>query len=181
MSPRTQTCLNVVDAMPNSFDAAVSVQYLLAFFTCSNPAFHDSKMDGVHKIVTSRSVGSGGRPLSWSNISAIQEKSVREILLASFSLRRSMRPPRAAVSKAHSHLSTRMGGSEGVQRCVKYPHLPITFEVRTKSVKFRREHQQTNVAVNHVRPTGNMSVAAVTKASDVESPVIVIDRTASTN
>ena len=32
-SPRSQACLNVVDGMPNSFDAAVSLQYLLAFFT----------------------------------------------------------------------------------------------------------------------------------------------------
>ena len=99
MSPRTQACLNVVDAMPNSFDAAVSVQYLSAFFTCSNPAFQDSKMDGVHKIVTSRSVGSGGRPLPWPNISAIQEKSARKNLSGSFLLRRPM-PPNARTRAA---------------------------------------------------------------------------------
>ncbi len=51
MSPRTQACLNVVVAMPNSCDAAASVQYLLAFFTCSYPAFHDSKMDPVRTII----------------------------------------------------------------------------------------------------------------------------------
>ena len=50
MSPRTQACLNVVDAMPNSFAAAASVQYLLAFFTSSYPALYDSKLDPVHTI-----------------------------------------------------------------------------------------------------------------------------------
>jgi hypothetical protein len=40
MSPRSEACLKVVDGMPNSRDAAVSVQYLLILFTWSNPAFH---------------------------------------------------------------------------------------------------------------------------------------------
>ena len=39
MSPRVQACLKVVEGMPNSGDAAVSVQYLLILFTWSNPAF----------------------------------------------------------------------------------------------------------------------------------------------
>ena len=37
--------------MPNSCDAAASVQYLLAFFTYSYPALNDSKIDPVRTII----------------------------------------------------------------------------------------------------------------------------------
>jgi hypothetical protein len=41
MSPRVEACPKVDEGMPNSRDAAVSVQYLLILFTWSNPAFRD--------------------------------------------------------------------------------------------------------------------------------------------